>query len=138
MKKINATHQINKIKEKKYDYINTSSKSIYQNSISIYNKNLLRTSNRRSLLILIMNISERPIDNVLLNIITYILNTSKTDWRTKESLLTLTFNIVLEDLVCKNEKKKGKLIGKEEIKLSLFVGQKLFTEEIQRYLPSHH
>lgn len=87
---------------------------------------------------MIMNISERPIDNVLLNIITYILNTSKTDWRTKKSLLTLIFNIIVEDLVCKNEKKKGKLIGKEEIKLSLFVGQKLFTEEIQRYLPSHH
>lgn len=138
MKKINATHQINKIKEKKYDYINTFSKSIYQNSISIYNKISKELAIEGSLLILIMNISERPIDNVLLNIITYILNTSKTDWRTKKSLLTLIFNIIVEDLVCKNEKKKGKLIGKEEIKLSLFVGQKLFTEEIQRYLPSHH
>nr|KAF6360158.1 hypothetical protein mMyoMyo1_011111 [Myotis myotis] len=124
-KSINVIHHINKLKEKNHMVISIDAEKAFD---KIQHPFLIKTLSKAgvegSYLNIIKAIYDRPTANIILNGQKLIPFPLRTGTRQGCPLSPLLFNIVLEELaiaIRQEEEIKGIQIGKEEVKLSLFV-----------------
>ena len=118
--------------EKPYDHLNRCGKSFWQNSTPIYDKNSPESGHRGNLPQHNKGIYDKPTGNIILSGEKLKAFPLRSGTRQGYPLSPLLFNIVLEVLATaiREEKEiKGLQIGKEEVKLSLFVDDMLLYIE---------